>query len=87
LAASEERAFDVIVLDLPDSDQLPTARAIRANASIGKRPVLLAVCAAVVSQDLINRLKAAGFDGFIPKPFVPSELAATIRRLCAAALA
>jgi signal transduction histidine kinase/CheY-like chemotaxis protein/integral membrane sensor domain MASE1 len=84
VAASENQPFDVIVLDLamPDGDGVFAAQAIRAKSSPDKRPTILAVSAAHPSDELIERLKVAGFDGFIPKPFVPSELAGIVQRFC-----
>ncbi|HVY33259.1 MAG TPA: MASE1 domain-containing protein [Caulobacteraceae bacterium] len=85
LTATEADAFDVIILDLamPNGDGFATAEAIRAKQIDDKRPTILAVSATPMSDGLLDRLKVAGFDGFVPKPFVPSELADIVHRYCA----
>ncbi|HUO23524.1 MAG TPA: ATP-binding protein [Caulobacteraceae bacterium] len=84
LDASAEVGFDVILLDLamPNGDGFATAQALRARHTAGRRPAILAVSAITVSDDVIEQLRRAGFDGFVPKPFAPSDLADVVRRYC-----
>jgi DNA-binding response OmpR family regulator len=77
-----EREPDVVVLDLmlPGGSGLDVLRAI--HAAGGGRPAVLVVSA---WSDEGNREAAerAGADGFLPKPFSPTQLAARVDELLA----
>jgi CheY-like chemotaxis protein len=84
LAASAGEDFDVIILDLtmPNGDGFSTAETLRARQGAKRGPAMLAVSAMAVSDEIIERLKRSGFDGFVPKPFAPTDLAEVVRRYC-----
>ena len=72
---------DMIVLDiqLPLVDGLSVARAIRADGLPSGTP-LLAVTAMAMAGDL-ERIMAAGFDGYLAKPFTQDQFFAAINAL------
>jgi two-component system KDP operon response regulator KdpE len=81
--ALEECTPDLIILDvrLPDGSGLEIARDLK---QVGKPEALrvIAMSASVLPPDRAAALEA-GCDVFLPKPFQPAELVATIQRLLA----
>jgi two-component system KDP operon response regulator KdpE len=81
--ALDECTPDLIILDvrLPDGSGLDLARELK---QLGKAETLrvIAMSASVLPPDRAAALEA-GCDVFLPKPFQPSELVATIQRLLA----
>ncbi len=71
--------FDAVLMDLemPEMDGLAAARHIR-EAEDGHRTPMLALTGHVSEADG-ERVRAAGMDGLIPKPFQPDEVAAALR--------
>jgi signal transduction histidine kinase/DNA-binding response OmpR family regulator len=80
LAALEQRAYDVVLLDvqMPEMDGLTAARRIRAGAP-QPRPYLVAVTANALQGDREECLQA-GMDDYIAKPIHRDELIAALRR-------
>jgi two-component system, cell cycle response regulator DivK len=76
LAASE--SFDVILLDiqLPKMDGYAVARAIRANSSLDRVPIV-AVTSYAMAGDREKAL-AAGCNGYIEKPIDPDTFVAQV---------
>jgi PAS domain S-box-containing protein len=74
--------FDVILLDvqMPVVDGFQAAAAIRAMASEGRRPPLVAMTAYAMKDD-VKRCITAGFDDYLGKPFKAEELIQTVERL------
>ena len=72
---------DIIVLDiqLPLVDGLSVAREIRADGLLSSTP-LLAVTAMAMAGDM-ERIMAAGFDGYLAKPFTQDQFFAAINAL------
>jgi CheY-like chemotaxis protein len=70
----------LILLDLsmPEMDGWETLKAIKARKEILHIPVI-AVTAHAMADDK-DKVMAAGFDGYIAKPFRPSQLVEEIRR-------
>ncbi len=79
LALSEERAFDLVLLDvrMPKLDGFDVCRAIKARAADGFLPVIL-LTALNLPEDRIQGL-AAGADDFLTKPLDRRELLLRIR--------
>lgn len=79
----EREAPAVIVLDAQMSpyDGWWAIAAIRSHPRLDHVPVLL-MTAAAPSLD-VDEVLRSGFDGFVPKPFDPDELVATVSRLAA----
>ena len=72
-----EATFDVVLLDLrmPDMDGYELARNIRrGEAGAGVRDVPLVALTASSSRDVSERMRQAGIDALVPKPFAPAEL-------------
>ena len=78
---ARERAPALILMDiqLPGIDGITALGQLRADAATRDIPVI-AVTASVMSQDR-QKIMAAGFDGYQPKPISVKELLDTIRRL------
>ena len=79
LAAFDERAADLILLDLrlPDMSGFDVCRALRARSIV---PIIIIITAQTDTHDLVAGLEA-GADDYITKPVIPKELAARIRAL------
>ena len=73
-AASLE-AFDVILMDIrmPGMDGLEATRAIRARGGASAHAPILAVTADVMRED-VERCRAAGMNGHVPKPLNQARL-------------
>lgn len=73
-------SFDLVVLDIdmPALDGLAAAERIRQVASASRQAMMLAVSAQPLTTAFSARLHAAGFDGFLPKPFAPEDFAELI---------
>src|SRR5215831_11207975 len=81
LEAAKTGAFDAVVCDvlLPDVGGEELVRKLRSNSG-QTHPPLIAVT--IISDR--DRLLAAGFDGFIPKPIEPRTFARQIREFARA---
>ena len=73
--------YDVIVLDLalPRMDGFAVLRALRANATTAKTPII--ILSASVGADAREATLAAGADLFLEKPCLPDELEAAVLQL------
>jgi signal transduction histidine kinase/CheY-like chemotaxis protein len=82
LHAVRDDDFDVVLMDIhmPDMDGLDAARRIRDDVPPGRQPRIVGLTASVLLEEQ-QRMRAAGFDAFIPKPFTIAELAAGLRGL------
>lgn len=80
LAAVQGRAFDVVLMDvhMPEMDGFEATRRIRALSGPCARVPILALTANVMAGDQ-ERCARAGMDGYLPKPFKPSELLAQLQ--------
>jgi CheY-like chemotaxis protein len=76
-------AYDVILMDvrMPDLDGLETTRRIKAQHT-GECPVIIALTANVM-RDEDARCRAAGMDGYLPKPLRLNTRAAVLGGLVA----
>ena len=72
----EQRAFDLVVLDLslPGEDGLSLARHLRANSELG---IIMLTAAAEVVDRVVGL--EMGADDYVTKPFEPRELLARIK--------
>lgn len=80
VAAVEQGDFDLVLMDLhlEGSDGVDAARAIRVLPDPARAAVpIIATTAGVMAAD-VDRCRAAGMDGFVPKPVRPSQLFAEI---------
>jgi CheY-like chemotaxis protein len=87
LAAVEQEAFDVVVMDvqMPNMDGFETTVAIRAREERSGRHVpIIALTAHAMTGDR-ERCLRAGMDGYVSKPVEADELFATIERFTAPA--
>lgn len=71
---------DVVLMDrnLAGADGLQLVAQIRADAEIGKTPVVIAS-----GEDVSYQGKAAGANDFILKPYSPDQLAAVLKKALA----
>ena len=86
LAALNERAFDLVLMDLqmPEMDGLATTMAIRqAEKQSGHHLPILGVTAHAMKGDR-ERCLAGGMDGYIAKPIRPKELYEEMDRVTSA---
>jgi CheY-like chemotaxis protein len=76
----EQRAFDVVLLDLgmPVMDGYQAAEAIRAHPDPRVRNTPLIAMTASVTQAEIDRCFRSGMDEYVPKPFNTADLIAKI---------
>lgn len=81
LAAAASGDFDLVLSDvlMPDMDGFEFARLFRADARVGKTP-LVAVTALAMTGDR-EKILRAGFDGYISKPIDPQKFAVQISSL------
>src|ERR1700719_4767454 len=79
VAMAEERRPDLILMDiqLPIVDGYEATRRIKANPDLRHIPIV-AVTSYALSGDEA-KARAAGWDGYIAKPFSPREVLATVR--------
>lgn len=75
VAAAATEAFDVILMDvrMPGMDGLAATRAIRASGGPSAAAPILAVTADVMRDD-VERCRASGMNGHVPKPINPTRL-------------
>ncbi|MCR6629302.1 MAG: ATP-binding protein [Magnetospirillum sp.] len=81
LVAVQAQPFDVVLMDvhMPEMDGFEATRRIRSlDGPVGRIPII-ALTANVLAGDM-ERCVAAGMDGYLPKPFKPSELLALLAR-------
>jgi signal transduction histidine kinase/ActR/RegA family two-component response regulator len=76
---AEERAFDLILMDIrmPEIDGLEATRTIRAGHGANRSTRILALTADVEPENLAA-CRAAGIDGVLPKPISPEQLLAEV---------
>ncbi|MFN3647057.1 MAG: PAS domain S-box protein [Gemmobacter sp.] len=84
VSAWQPGAFDVLLLDIsmPELDGIAALAAIRARAAAAHAPMPPAV--AVTANAMTHQIEgyyAAGFDGYVGKPFRRDELCATLVRV------
>ena len=74
-------AYDVVLMDvqMPVLDGLAAARRIRSSPLPGRQPWIIALTAEALAGDEA-RCRAAGMDGYIPKPVSMATLAEAIER-------
>jgi two-component system cell cycle response regulator DivK len=82
IAAVKRERPDLILMDLhlPLMDGYEATRRMKADPSLSSIPVV-AVTSSYVLGGAQEKARAAGFDGFIPKPYSPRQLLAKIRQL------
>ena len=83
LAISERPDLILMDIQLPDMNGAAALQRLRADAATAAIPVL-AVTASVMQNER-NTIVAAGFDGFLGKPFALRELLDLVRRTLEAA--
>ncbi|MBM4440043.1 MAG: GAF domain-containing protein [Candidatus Rokubacteria bacterium] len=81
LAALERAAFDLVLMDvhMPEMDGFEATAAIRAREGAGARIPIIAMTADAMQGDR-ERCLAAGMDGYVTKPVVPTDLFDAIER-------
>jgi len=81
IAVTAERRPDLILLDLrlPDMDGTEVARALRDGADTGEIPIVALSASPHAGGE---RLKAAGFDGYLQKPIDVRAFPEQVRRFC-----
>lgn len=82
IALANERLPDLILLDLqlPDIDGTEVARELRDGARTAHIPVVALSASPHVAFG--DRLRAAGFDGYLGKPIDVSAFPEQVRRYC-----
>ncbi|MCO5274317.1 MAG: ATP-binding protein [Flavobacteriales bacterium] len=77
---AQDKLYDVILMDvqMPEMNGYDATRAIRALPGAKGRVPILAMTANVMQEEL-ERTRAAGMDGFVPKPFKREELMGALR--------
>ncbi len=85
VAAVRRRAFDLVLMDvnMPVMDGLDATRTIRDMAAPANRTPIVALTANTFPED-VARCRAAGMDGYVPKPIDRLVLLAEIGRCLAA---
>jgi signal transduction histidine kinase/CheY-like chemotaxis protein len=88
LAAVRGGCFDLVLMDvmMPGMDGLQATRAIRALPAPAGRVTVIGLTASA-SRDSEAACRAAGMDGFAPKPITPERLSDEIARVCGTAAA
>jgi two-component system chemotaxis response regulator CheY len=82
LAALQASRFDLVITDdrMGSMSGFELAAAIRADATLHQMPILL-VSAYDYDDTLPQRMAASGIDAFLPRPWTPEKLQATIESL------
>ncbi|EKO3515133.1 TMAO reductase system sensor histidine kinase/response regulator TorS [Vibrio fluvialis] len=78
LSVFAQQRFDIALLDinLPDGDGVSLMNQLRAlEQQQGQTPIPMVAVSAHVFNEEVNHYLASGFDGYLPKPLVKSELA------------
>lgn len=78
LSEFAQQRFDIALLDinLPDGDGVSLMNQLRAlEQQQGQTPIPMVAVSAHVFNEEVNHYLASGFDGYLPKPLVKSELA------------
>lgn len=83
LAASERPALVLMDIQLPGMDGIAALEHLRSDETTRHIPVI-ALTASAMSHDR-ERIRRAGFDGYMPKPISVGVLVETIERLLATA--
>lgn len=75
--------IDLILMDirLPYEDGFHALRDLRKSEKVKDVPVIAVT--AYASEDLLNRARAAGFDGFVGKPLDPDRFSDQVQRTLA----
>jgi len=86
LEAMQTVAYDLVLMDInmPGMDGMEATRRIRRLGGAAARTPIVALTADVMGHHTAS-YKAAGMDGFVPKPFSPSELLAEVLKLASQA--
>jgi len=82
VASVERRSYALILMDchMPNMDGFEATDAIRKlEQPRGRRTPIVALTAGAMHEER-DRCLAAGMDGFLSKPFVPTELVAALER-------
>jgi PAS domain S-box-containing protein len=81
LTAVKAHSYDLVLMDIhmPEMDGFEATRRIRALDGDAARTPIIALTANVLAGDM-ERCVQAGMDGYLPKPFKPSELLALLAR-------
>jgi signal transduction histidine kinase/CheY-like chemotaxis protein len=82
LAAVASCRFHLVLMDInmPGMDGMEASRRIRASAGPGAAIPIIAMTADVMPHHQ-ERYRAAGMNGFVPKPFSPMQLLTEVRRV------
>jgi signal transduction histidine kinase/CheY-like chemotaxis protein len=82
IVAAAKGSYDLILMDInmPDMDGMEATRRIRALPSPQAGVIVVALTADVMTHHQ-EAYRAAGMNGFVPKPFSPAQLLAEIARL------
>jgi signal transduction histidine kinase/CheY-like chemotaxis protein len=85
LAAAPTRRFDLVLLDLqmPGRDGYSVCRELRSRGGALARLPIVAMTAHAYAEESV-KLAAAGFDGYVGKPFDARQLAAEVQRVLSA---
>ena len=75
VAKALEKKYDIIFLDymMPDQDGIGTLQKIRSESESNRETPVIALTASTINATM-EKLKSAGFDGFISKPLIPGKL-------------
>jgi len=81
VAAVSDGSFDLVLMDvhMPEMDGFEATRRIRALPGPAARTPIIALTANVLAGDM-ERCVEAGMDGYLAKPFKPTELLATVMK-------
>ncbi len=81
LLATASTAYDLVFMDLhmPEMDGFTAIGEIRAMAGPQGRVPVVAL-SANVTEGIAERCRKAGFDGYLPKPLLPSDLKGAVGR-------
>ncbi|MBI5240198.1 MAG: response regulator [Elusimicrobia bacterium] len=79
VAAARREPPDLILMDLsmPVLDGYAATRQLKADAALGRIPVLALTAFALAGDE--DRARAAGCDGYIAKPCLPSLIVSRVR--------